>query len=135
MVNGSGTAGRSLLDGLIYPLIVLVTGFTLAAWLTPVLVPLWDGNARVPNVYDQSENAGRAHLEEAGFRNLTFHSDCSSSVAVGQIREVLVDNGAPIEDETSLVNKYVSGENTPVLEISKATPLVVKLGNGEACQQ
>jgi len=44
-----------------------------------------------------------------------------------------VDNGAPIEDETSLVNKYVSGENTPVLEISKATPLVVKLGNGEAC--
>lgn len=133
MVDDSSSAGRSFVNGFVYPLCVLLAGLFLAAWLTPIVVPLWDNNARVPDVYGQTQDAGRAALDDAGFTNLTFGSVCSLSVANGRIREVLVSNGAPVQDETSLVNKYVNNQNTPVLDISKSTPLVVKVGNGRPC--
>jgi beta-lactam-binding protein with PASTA domain len=133
MVNNSQSLARSFVNQFVYPFFLLLAGLLLAAWLTPIVVPLWDANERVPDVYAQPEDVGRAALEAAGFDNLSFRKVCSSSVASGNIREVVVKNGAPAREETSPVNKYVNGVNTPVLDVSKSTPLEIKVGNGVPC--
>ncbi|MFN8192347.1 MAG: hypothetical protein U0R78_18375 [Nocardioidaceae bacterium] len=124
--------GRSLIEGIAYPVVVLTIGVVLAAGVSPLLVERWDKNAPVPNVFDQTEAQARAALESVGFHVLRSEGVCSSSVGPGRVREVLVDNSAPVEDETSLVNKSTDRNALP-LEISKDTPLVIKVGNGSPC--
>lgn len=133
MVEHTKSWRRSLLEGIAYPVVVLVIGAILATFVVPGLVGKYDNNAPVPNVYDQTEPQARAALESAGFHFLTFEEVCSSSVEPGQVREVLVDNSSLVEDETSLVNKSTNKNAFP-LEISKDTPLIIKIGNGNACQ-
>lgn len=126
-------ARRAAVESLLYPLIVLLVGFGLATWLTPVLIPLFDDAAKVPNVFDLNEQAGVAQVREAGFRQVRSVPTCSSSVEFGFIREVVVDNDADPDDETSLVNAHSNDPSAPQIEISKGTPLLVKVGDGTVC--
>ncbi len=132
MVEETRSWGRSLVEGIAYPSAVLAVGVVFAAGVTPHLVERWDNSAPVPDVLGQTESQARAALAAAGFDYLAFEEVCSSSVGAGEVREVLVDNSAPVQDEASLVN-MATHERGFSFDISKDTPLLVKIGNGTAC--
>jgi hypothetical protein len=132
MADNTKSWGRSILEGIAYPVVVLAIGVLVATAVTPALVAAWDNNSPVPDVYKMTKRQATAALESAGFRHLAYVDVCSGSVAAGEVREVLVDNSAPVEDEISLVNKQTNERPFP-LDISQDTPLVVKVGTGQPC--
>lgn len=83
----------------------------------------------VQDVYDLPVETGVDVIRGQGFTHVRTISVCSRSVGQGRIREVLLDNDAPVEDETSLVNRSGStGINVPL-----TARLLVKVSNGQSC--
>lgn len=126
---------RSFLDGFVWRVVVLAIGAVLVLLITPWIGPMLDRNERVPDMYDEPRDVGRAMLIEKGFSDFEFIDVCSNSVDSGLIREVVLRNGAQEHVETSLVNEYVNTDNTPVFDIPKSTPLRVSVSSGDCARR
>ena len=87
------------------------------------------GRAAVQNVYNLPEARGLDIIRKQGFTSVRVMRVCSNSVSAGRIREVLLDNNAPVSDETALVNQYGSTG----IEVAFATKLAVKVSTGQGC--
>jgi hypothetical protein len=83
----------------------------------------------VQNVYNLPEDRGLAIIAAQGFTKVRVLRVCSNSVTLGRIREVLLDNNAPVSDETALVTQ--SGSTG--IEIALTTKIAVKVSNGNHC--
>ena len=93
----------------------------------PNIVPTSD--VQVANVYNLPRDRGLQYLDDQGFTNLRVINVCSNSVAGGFIREVLLDDGSTVTDETVFVGPLGS----KAVNIPLSTPLLVKVSTGEAC--
>lgn len=85
-----------------------------------------DGGLAVQNIYNLPEARGLQILRDQGFQSIRIHRVCSNSVAIGNVREVVLDNNAPVSDETALVNQLGSTG----LKVPLETKLVVKISKG-----
>ena len=85
--------------------------------------------AAVQNVYNIPEARGLQIIKTQGFTNVRVLRVCSNSVTAGRIREVILDNDAPVSDETALVNQFGSTG----IEVSFTTKLAVKVSTGKGC--
>jgi hypothetical protein len=80
---------------------------------------------QVSNVYNLPKDRGLLNIKAQGFVNVRSIPVCSNSVAAGNIREVLLDNGASTTDETVLV-----GPTGSTIEVPLTTKILVKVSNG-----
>lgn len=64
----------------------------------------------VPDVYNCPEDEALAALEAEGFGDVTVWRIPSESVAVGQVRELVLNDGASAQDETEVVNTNGFGD-------------------------
>jgi hypothetical protein len=64
--------------------------------------------AAVENVYNLPEARALDIIRAQGFVSVRVLRVCSNSVSAGRVREVIVDNNAPVSDETALMNQYGS---------------------------
>ena len=92
---------------------------------TPTDPPTTDRVA-VQNVYNIPEERGLAIIAAQGFTKVRVLRVCSNSVAPGRIREVLLDNNAPLSDETALVTQ----NGSTGIEVTLTTKIAVKVSNG-----
>ena len=118
-----------------------LSGFALLAFATMALIAAlaWviedepgppDGDmVAVPMVYNHPKDRAVELLKDAGFHELDQNSVCSSSVLDGRVREVVLDNGADVADETSVIN---SG-GVAIARLPAEEPLLVKVSNGHSC--
>src|SRR6476619_8191431 len=83
----------------------------------------------VANVYNLPDDRGLRYLADQGFTNVRVIHVCSNSVSGGNIREVLLDDGSSLADETVFVGPLGS---KPV-KIPLSTKLLVKVSNGNGC--
>lgn len=81
---------------------------------------------QVSNVYNLPKDRGLQYLQQQGFGNVRSIKVCSNSVAVGQIREVLLDDGSSLADETV----FVGPTGSKPVEVPLSTKLLVKVANG-----
>jgi len=84
---------------------------------------------QVANVYNLPRARGLEYIAKQGFANVRLIQVCSNSVAGGNIREVLLDDGAGLADETVFVGPLGSKPVT----IPLSTKLLVKVSNGKGC--
>ena len=84
---------------------------------------------RVANVYNLPRDKGLSMIDQQGFDNVRVNEVCSNSVAEGRIREVLLDDGAPVADETVFVGPGGSKD----IEVLLSTKLLVKVSTGKTC--
>ena len=89
------------------------------------------GSDRIPvqNVYNVPQARGLAIIASQGFTNVRVLRVCSNSVGVGRIREVLLDNGAALSDETALVSQ----NGSTGIEIAPTTKIAGKVSTGQSC--
>jgi hypothetical protein len=87
------------------------------------------GRVAVQNVYNIPEARGLQIIRAQGFINVRVLRVCSNSVAAGRVREVILDNNAPVSDETALVNQFGSTG----IEVALPTKLAVKISTGNGC--
>ena len=80
---------------------------------------------QVSNVYNLPKERGLLYIKQQGFTKVRSIPVCSNSVAPGNIREVLLDNGASVTDETVLV-----GPTGSTIEVPLSTKILVKVSNG-----
>src|SRR6266550_909193 len=83
----------------------------------------------VQNIYNIPEARGLQIIRAQGFTNVRVLRVCSNSVAAGRVREVILDNNAPVSDETAFVNQFGSTG----IEVALATKLAVKISTGNGC--
>ena len=82
----------------------------------------------LPDVYQMSEKEAIDVLNKAGFMNVAPGPVCSGSVPGGLVRQVVVNDGAPVGKETILVDS-----KGPVQAVSRSTPLFMKISTGKSC--
>jgi hypothetical protein len=84
---------------------------------------------QVANVYNLPRDRGLDYIADQGFTNVRVIGVCSNSVAAGRIREVLLDDGASVADETV----FVGPQGSKPVQVLVSTKLLVKVSNGKAC--
>ena len=84
---------------------------------------------QVANVYNLPRDRGLDYISDQGFTNVRVIQVCSNSVGGGRIREVLLDDGASVTDETV----FVGPQGSKPVQVPLSTKLLVKVSNGKAC--
>jgi hypothetical protein len=131
-LSGLLTASATLLTALVGLLVYL--GSRSDGHSQPTTQPSMSNAAsigvKVANVYNLPESRAMPLLEAQHFLSIRTEQVCSNSVAGGRVREVLIDNGAGLADETSLVNQNGSAD----LSVDPArTAIMVKVSDGKPC--
>ena len=85
--------------------------------------------AVVADVYDQPATDGILAVRNQGFVHLRSVSACSSTVANGNIRDVIVDDNAPSGSAVTVVGSTGVGGG----ELPFSTPLLFEVSTGLSC--
>jgi hypothetical protein len=84
----------------------------------------------VQNVYNIPLARAEQILRTQGYSTLQVDPVCSNSVANGNVREVIVTNGAKqIADEVDVVDE----NGTTDARVAPGTPLTIKVSDGQTC--
>ena len=109
----------------------VIVGVAVAAALVflGLNAPIETDRVQVANVYNLPRDRGLDYISDQGFTNVRVIQVCSNSVAAGRIREVLLDDGASVADETV----FVGPQGSKPVQVPLSTELLVKVSNGKAC--
>ena len=110
-------------------IVAIITLASATGFLDPKPAGETGNGVVVANVYNLPDDRGLAYLADQGFTNVRVIHVCSNSVSAGRIREVLLDNGASLADETALVGPRGSED----IKVPLTTKLLVKVSNGNGC--